>query len=221
MPKRPAPRGALLLTTTLLTAVASSGCGSPSKANIGLRKENADLQSKITQLQRQHDADAAEIRGIRDRTGILPTLPAQRLAKLFTVGSMRITKLTGGFDLNHDGGADTGVRAYVQLFDTTGDLIKAAGTFTVEVFDLAVPDKPLVGKRTFPVEEADKYWYPMPLVYSFVLPVPWSTPPQHGELTVKVTYVDELTQRTFTSETVVHAKLGPTTAPATNPSPRA
>ncbi|HZZ44255.1 MAG TPA: hypothetical protein VFE58_15075 [Tepidisphaeraceae bacterium] len=185
----------------------SAGCASPNKANIELRKENATLAKQITRMQREHDVDDATIRGMRDRVGVLPTLPKERLAKLFTVGAIKVTRLTGGFDLNHERGADTGVRAYVQLFDTTGDLIKAAGTFEVEVFDLADDEHPLVGKKTFPVEQADTNWYPMPMIYSFVLPVPWITPPKHNELTVRVKYTDELTQRQFTAEAVIHVTL--------------
>lgn len=192
----------------------SGGCGSPSKANIQLRKRNATLTQQIADLQRQHEADEASIRGLQNRHGVLPTLSQDRLDKLFTVGSMKVTKLTGGFNLDHEAGPDNGVRAYVQLFDTTGDLIKAAGTFTVEVFDLADEAHPLVARKVFPIEKADTYWYPMPLVYSFVLPVRWQTPPQHRELTVKVMYLDELTQRVFTSQVVVEVNLNASTQPS-------
>lgn len=200
-----------------LLAVAA-GCATPNKANIELRKQNAKLEETITQLKRQHDADVSTIRGLRDRTGVLPTLPEDRLQKLFTVGSMKLSRLTGGFNLDHEAGPDNGVRAYAQLFDTTGDLIKAAGSFKLEVFDLAEAHHPLVAEREFPVEKADSLWYPMPLVYSFVLPVRWNVPPKHEDLLVRVTYVDELTQRTFTAEKEIRVKLGlPTTAPTTRP----
>lgn len=208
--------GALLLSTAL--APIATGCASPSKANIELRKQSATLEKKITQLERQHEADLASIRGLQEHTGVLPTLSQDRLNKLFTVGSMKLSKLTGGFNLDHEPGPDNGVRAYVQLFDTTGDLIKAAGAFKIEVFDLADPSRPLVASRSFPVEQADSLWYPMPLVYSFVLPVRWKTPPKHDDLLVKVTYTDELTQRVLTAEYRVHVNLGrPTTGPTSGP----
>jgi hypothetical protein len=198
----------------------AAGCSSPSKANIELRKQNAALEHDIEVLKRKREADQATIRGLQDRAGTVPTLPEDRLKKLFTVGSMKLGRLTGGFNLDHEAGPDTGVRAYAQLYDTTGDLIKAAGSFKVQVFDLETPDHPLVAERFFPVEKADSLWYPMPLVYSFVLPVPWKTPPKHDDLLVRVTYTDELTQRVFTAEQRVHVKLpAASTRPATTSGP--
>jgi hypothetical protein len=195
----------------------AGGCGSPSRANIDLRKSNAELQAQVDEMRRQRDADHAMIRGLQERTGALPTLPPDRLADLVTVGSIKVTKLTGGFDETRTGAADTGVRAYVRLFDTAGDVIKAAGTFTVEVFDLGDGEKPLIAKRSFTPAEANEHWTPMALVYSYVLPVPWQDgkPPKHEEVTVRVTYTDGLTQRTFTEQAVAKVKLSGAAGPTT------
>jgi hypothetical protein len=193
------------------------GCASPSKANIELRKQIAGLNSEMTKLNRQHDADVATIRGLQQQHGVLPTLPPERLANLVTVHSIEISKQTTGSNLNHEQAPDNGVRVYVRLYDGKKDVIKAAGSFTVEVFDLAAGPNALIAKRDFPVEEIYKHWYPMPYIYSYVLVVPLSDPPKHTPLTVRVTYRDDLTQRVFTAQGTAKMTLPTTTAPTSKP----
>ena len=42
------------------------------------------------------------------------------------------------------------------------------------------------------------------LMYTYVLPCSWQTPPAHGQLTLRVTFVDGLTGRSFTDQRVVN-----------------
>src|SRR5689334_19278807 len=76
------------------------GCfGKPNQANIELRKQIQSLEAKNTELQRQHDADQATITGLKSQVGSIPTLPEDRLEKLYTVHGLEIGRLTGGVDL--------------------------------------------------------------------------------------------------------------------------
>ena len=53
---------AAIISSSLLMA---GGCHSPNQANILLRKQNQQLDAKISDLQRRHDADEATIRGLQ------------------------------------------------------------------------------------------------------------------------------------------------------------
>jgi hypothetical protein len=200
------------LPTTALLFVA--GCGSPSAANIELRKQNQDLQDKITTLTRAREADAATISALQQKVGTLPTLPQDRLEKLFTTHGLKLGRLTGGADLDRSKPGDEGVKVYADPTDDDGDPIKAAGSFVIEAFDLAA-NPPELGKWTFDTAATRKLWVGSFLAHEYVLTCSWQKPPQHEELTVKVTFKDELTNREFHAQTVVKIHPPPATSSPT------
>ena len=197
-----------------------SGCNRPSSANIELRRQNQELRDQLESVERRREADLATIRSLESSRGTLETLSQDRIERLFTTHGIRFGRLTGGARLNRDASADDALKVYVVPLDAARDEIKAAGSFVVEAFDLAEPDRPLIGRWTFDVEEAKKHWYGDALLYEYVLPCPLERPPAHEELTVRVTFTDELTQRRFEAQRVVRITTrpregGPTTVPAT------
>jgi len=192
-----------LLASFVLVLV--TGCGGPSTANIELRKKNQDLSEQIGVLIRTHEADQATIKGLQDRNTI-STLPPERLAKLFTVHGLELGRLTGGADLDRNNPGDEGLKIYATPTDDDGEAIKAAGSFMVEAFDLA-GSKPEIGKWIFNADETRKAWLGQFMAHDFVLTCPWQTPPAHEELTIKVTFRDELTGREFHVQSVVKVKL--------------
>jgi hypothetical protein len=208
------PSRGVLPALALAPLLSLASCGSPNRANIIVRKQNQDLQDKIASLNRQHDADQATIQGLKERIGTLPTLPEDRLARLFTTHGLSLGKLTGGADLDRDKPGDEGLKVYATPTDDDGDTLKAAGSFVVEAFDLAA--KPAeVGKWTFDTDATRKTWNGSFLSHQYVLTCPWQTVPRHEELTVKVTFRDELTGREFHEQRLVKVKLPPTPTTAT------
>ena len=192
----------------------AAGCGSPSKANIELRKQIQTLEAQNAQLRQQHAGDERVIAGLRERQGTLPTLPAPRLADLFTTHGIQFSRLTGGADLDPNKPGDEGLALYVVPIDETGEKLKAAGSFDVEAFDLAEPQHPLVGHWHFDLQQARAAWNGVLLEYNYVLICPWQNViPRHPDLTVKVTFLDALTQTPFTAQRVIH--INPPPAPAT------
>jgi outer membrane murein-binding lipoprotein Lpp len=182
-----------------------SGCfGKPNKANIDLRKQNAELSDKVAQLESQLNAQRATIRTMEAQPGAttVPTLSAERLEQLFTVNGISLGRLTGKADL---GGGKQGLKVYVVPLDVAGDEIKAAGAFKVEAFNLTAAD-PRVGMWDFPVEEGRSLLGGSGLLYEYILPCPMDNLPASGELTVRVTFTDALTQRTLAEQKVI--KLG-------------
>lgn len=197
-----------------------AGCRGPSQANIALRKQNAKLRDEITSLKRLRDGDRATIEALESHATTVPVLPRDRLARLFTTHGLRIGRLTGGADLDPEKPGDEGVKVYVVPTDEEGEEIKAAGSFQVEIFDLAAPTTRL-GEWTFSTDEARKAWFGQLWSYGYILPCPWQTVPTHAELTVKITFVDELTGRRFTAQKPITINPPPTaaTAPATRAAP--
>jgi hypothetical protein len=196
------------LPVTLLL-IQCTGCGAPNQANIALRKENQQLKTQLDQLRKQRAMDADQIAGLQARIPTEPTLPPDQLAKLVTTHGIRLGRLTGGQDIDPDKPGDEGLKVYVITYDETGQEIKAAGTISIEAFDLAAKE-PRLGKWDFNLEQAKQNWYGQFLIdYYYAVVCPWQTVPQHADITVKVTFVDELTKLPFTTQKVVHVMLPP------------
>lgn len=192
-------RQALLIPVSLLAAMLLiAGCTTPSKANVELRKQNRELRDEMANLNRVHEADQASLRTLQSSRSVLPTLPGERIDELFTTHGLSFGRLTGGGDLEAAKPGDEALKIYIVPLDQYGDVLKAAGAFTVEAFDLDRPGEQKIGQWEFPVDQAEKNWYGGALLYTYVLTCPWQTVPQHSKLTIQVTFLDALTQRTFT-----------------------
>jgi outer membrane murein-binding lipoprotein Lpp len=190
---RPNRRFAL---ATAIIAVAA-GCSSrPNQANIVLRKQNQDLSSQVSDLQRQNAALIAQEQATdAHSSSISPQLPESRLQKLFTAAGLKIGSLTGGYNPGPSG-PDTELRVFVVPTDQDGQPIKMAGSFSVELFDLSEQDT-RIGRWDFPTDQSRAAWFGQAMLYTYMLECPWQTPPQHVNLTMKVTFTDELTGRRF------------------------
>jgi hypothetical protein len=196
----------------LVCAILLTGCGSPNVASIEVRKQNQSLREELETLKRAREADAATIQSLQQQVGTLPTLPQDRLEKLFTTHGLTLGRLTGGADLDREKPGDEGLKIYATPTDDQGESLKAAGSFTVEAYDLTTNPPATVGKWTFDTKAARQQWLGSVLARAFVLTCPWQTPPQHAELTVKVTFRDELTGRDFHQQKVVKVHLPPVSA---------
>lgn len=174
----------------------AGGCHSPNQANIELRKQNQQLEAKISDLQLRHDADQGTFRGLQSSATTVPVLPEDELDKLFTTSGLDFGRLTDGYHPDPDQPGDTMLKIYVVPIDGAGDEIKAAGSFRVELFDLALGATNRIGQWDFDLHAAKADWYG-PLLYSYVLDCPWQTVPVHAKLLARVTFTDALTHRIF------------------------
>jgi hypothetical protein len=210
--------GPILLLFSL--APLAGGCfliKNPDKANIALRKENQQQKDRITELERKAQGDDAMIRSLQEQRGTLPTLPRDRLQKLFTTHDIKLGRLTGGADLDPAKPGHEGLKIYVAPIDETGDPIKAAGTFTIEAFDLSRQQGAKIGTWTFDPAAGRAAWTSILNRYNYVFTCPWQTPPGGADVHLVVTFMDELTQVQF-KETVDVKVDVPPTAPQSSPS---
>jgi outer membrane murein-binding lipoprotein Lpp len=199
--------GATLLALGI-AALSLSGCGSPNQANIQLRKDNQQLSAQIDQLNRQHTADTATIQALQ-ATNAVQTLPQSRLNELYTVAGLRLGKLTGGFHPDPNAVGDTMLKVYVVPTDQDGDPIKAAGTFKIELFDLALAKDNRIGQWDFDLQQTHANWYSQLFMYTYVLSCPWQTQPIHSNLLARVTFTDALTGRVLTVDRDINVQLPP------------
>ena len=182
------------------TAISLAGCSNmPDKANIQLRKQIQSMQANIDQLNHQHDADEATIRGLESSATTVPTLPPDEIDQLVTASGFRFGKVTGGWRADPNAPADTELKVFVVPTDEQGDDLKAAGSWHVELFDLNLKD-PRIGQWDFDPATAKNAWVGTFLVYMYALDCPWQTAPTHEKLLVRVTYTDLLTHRVFTED---------------------
>lgn len=204
--KRFGPLRAHLLLCGLAALACGCFSGHPDQANILLRKENQQLTTQVTDLQRQNYGLKAQLAAIEQAPGAsTQELPQSRLDKLFTVCGLDVSKWTGGYS-PQSYGPDQMLKVYAVPTDQTGAAIKAAGSFTVQLFDLDEA-KTLLQTWEFPVEQAGANWYGQAFLYTYILNCPWTTPPAHADLLVRVKFTDELTGRQFVVDHDVKIKL--------------
>jgi hypothetical protein len=201
----PARPGALAIVA--VAAITLGGC-SPNQANILLRKQNQQLTDQVSQLQRTNAGLSAQLEAIDSRPGATTQeLPQSRLDQLFTTHGLSLGRLTGGFSSDITA-PDQMVKVYVVPTDDDGEPIKAAGSFKVELFDLAEQNTRL-GTWNFTTEQSRADWYGHAFLYTYALDCPWQTPPRHADLLLRVTFTDDLTGRQFIADKQITVRPPP------------
>ena len=192
--------------------ISAAGCqfNKPQKANIALRKEVQALNDRVAALQSERDAAVAQARAGESARAV-PTLPVERLEKLFTAAGIKFSKINVGNDTDASVAGDEGIKLTLTPIDQFGDECKLAGSFTIELFDLAA-DPARIGSWSIDTAAAQQKWVSTFVIDAYVFELPWQTVPRHGKLLVKATFVDELTGRTFDAQRELTVNV-PTTRP--------
>jgi len=194
--------------TLLPVVLLLTGCVDTARQD--LIRENGQLRARIDQQDNQLVAQKADLDQLSRQLAAVRAIQPGDLAHIFHPEQIQLARLTGGTDSDGQAG-DDGVTVYVQPLDSAGDVLKAAGALTVELYDLAAPaGQQLVGQLNVPVEEISQYWYGKFMTNHYTLTCPWSgAPPRHPEITVRVTFIDYLTQRPMTAQTTCTVALPP------------
>ncbi len=216
----PPSRQLWLVSAALAAVLAAGGCVDPRDAEIAklrsaekmLLAENKGLGERNARLQTDQD------RLTRENATLLGLGP-KRLEYLFRVDKIDIGGYSAGVNLSGKGEGHDAVRIYLVPLDKDGNAIKAAGAVRIQVFDLAAGPEFLVCSCDFPVETIGKYWLGQFLSYYYKFECKFAAPPQHPNLTVRVTFTDYLTGREFETQKVFTVRLAPTSQPATASAP--
>lgn len=198
----------------------SAGCKGPDSANVALRRENQALREQMTELRRQRDADAATIAALQRRatgeSSPVAILPPEMLDRLFTVSGLQLGRLTGGLAPDRLRRGSAILRVQATPVDSSGQPLKAAGSFVVEAFDLSSEGR-LVQRWTFDLAASRQAWHGGAMLYCYLFECPFDSPPASSEITLKVTFTDELTGRRFSQQRPVN--LAPEPPVAASPAP--
>lgn len=204
-------RAAVLLRTisaaVLLPVVLSAGCNDQPKV-AHLHDRIADAEASVEKLQRDNAELRGELAKLRRQIATLQDIGPDRLEKLYTVSQIKLGRRTGGVDLDDNSGTHEAVKVFLQPVDDRGDVLKTAGSATVELYDLAATEaENLIGRYEWSVDELAEAWYGGFMAYHYALECTWDEPPANEEVTVRVVFTEYLTGRTFTAQTVCTVRL--------------
>lgn len=166
-----------------------------------------ELSRRVEELAARTDALAEELSRARRTAPLAPvelppppapageSRPAPQPMSDFEVKSISLGMLTGATNWDDQPG-DDGVVVYLYPLDQTGDIVKRAGDFTFELFDLERSENPLIMRWHIPAAEAARYWQTFPGCYRFKLA--WQGPPPRTDRPIlKATFIT-LAGQTFT-----------------------
>jgi hypothetical protein len=212
---------AILAGLAIASAALCGGCTEGQDAQFAAQaKKVIQSENQAARVQREL-AETRALLAQRDRqvAELLGLGGPERMKKLYLVQRINLGGGTAAVDLDKKPG-DDGVKVYLEPIDQYGSVLKAPGSVTVQLYDLAAdPKDNLVGQAHFDVDQTAKCWSSGFLAYWYSFTCPWKAgPPKHDQITVRVEFVDYLTGKKFEAQTIVKAALSqPATKPATRP----
>lgn len=183
------------------------GCENPGviadyeKRVITLQEQLRECETRRMSERERYSQTVRRVQGTKEDLQFDP-------AKLFTPVEIEIDPLTGGSDFDGKAG-DDGITVYLRPRDRDGDVVKAAGDVRIEVLDLEnPPEQQLIGRYGVSVDDLGKLWYGQLMTQHYTFECPWTKArPRHSQLTVRVTFVDYITQRSITAQAVCKVKI--------------
>ena len=172
------------------------------------RKDPAELKAeKLRQEKAALTGDVQQHGGDRAAPSPDPGISAlkDQQNNPYELTTLRIAKISNFFDKDSDGTQEKLV-VYVQPIDTEGDVVKAAGTVAVQLWNLSNPNgEALLGQWKVEPAELRKLWFNSLTTTSYRLTFdrPEAVGVLSEPLTLKVTFTDYLTGESFPSPTVI------------------
>ncbi len=187
-----------------------AGCQDPQREQlIETEKQRDAALAHADELGKEVSELSAKAESQKQQIETLQGLGEKRMENVFTVAAIEISRNSGGIDTDKTPGQDT-VVVFLKPLDKNGDILKAAGDVTIQLFDLAQPkDQTLYAEFTYPVKDIHQYWAGGLLSnqYTFRCPFPEGTAPAHPEINLRVTFTDYLTGQTFTAQKLLKLTL--------------
>lgn len=157
-----------------------------------------EQQQRVHHLEEENTRLRQDIDRQQEQIETLMELDDRQLELLYFVDRIELGRHTGGWDLDGQNGQD-GIKVFLTPHDQHGSALKAAGAATVQLYDLAAePGENLIAEFHWTVEQLREQWVSGFMSYHYALNCPWGdNPPAHDIVTVRVTFVDYLTGKTF------------------------
>jgi hypothetical protein len=195
-----------------LAAVLLAGCGIGSERVSPLEMKVRALEQEKVQLTGQLEQSRAETEQVKAQVKALAALPQDKKENQFyALSAVKIARFTDFYDKNNDGKRETLI-VYVQPIDQAGDVIKTAGTVSVQLWNLSDPSgQALLGQWQVLPDELYKRWFDTLTSTAFRLTFDAPVTPAvlAQPLTVRMTFTDYLTGQVFTDQFVIQPKIVP------------
>ena len=164
-----------------------------------LAAEKAELQSNLEKSQIENDR-------LKKQIDTLSNLPSEKKAEsLYQLQAVKIGRYTNLYDEDKNGTKEKLI-VYVQPVDEVGDIIKAAGAVEVQLWDLNKKEsESLMAQWRIEPNELKKMWFNSLLAgnYRLAFDTPALAEKADKALTVKVSFMDYLSGRTFTDQFIL------------------
>jgi outer membrane murein-binding lipoprotein Lpp len=179
--------------------------GCASEREIACEHKIGDLEAQKADLAAQVNHLEVERRDMRQQLKSLSGIRREaKLEKAEMVRRIKLGKSTGLSDKDKDGIAETLV-VFLQPTDKMGDVLKAAGTAKVELWDLASARGVKLLDRSFPADELEGKWVKGFFTngYRMVFDLGPEISKRGHDLTLRVAFTSYLTGRTYTTQKVI------------------
>jgi outer membrane murein-binding lipoprotein Lpp len=196
----PAP---LVILGVALTILAGCGIGSARKNPLEVKVR--ELEMEKAQLAGQLEQSQVQVEQLKAQIKALSALPKGKEGNPYTLNSVKITRYTGFYDKDGDGRREKLI-VYIQPIDQDGNVFKAAGIVSVQLWDLSRSSgQALLGQWQVEPAELHKLWFDalISTSYRLMFDAPVSPETLAKPLTVQVTFTDYLTGRVFTEQYVI------------------
>ncbi|RIK66730.1 MAG: hypothetical protein DCC66_12840 [Planctomycetota bacterium] len=174
----------------------------------------------ITQIQELEDKLAAQGRSLAEKDAALAQQAAEiqrlrgmddraRFDRLVRVDRIDLDRLSGAYDENNDGVPD-GIVLYLRLYDAENDVLKAAGSLRVALYDLSLPDgQQALIRMDYSADELKPLWFGRFMTSHYTLRLPFGPAfrrPAGQTVTAVVVFTDLLTGRSFETQRALPAQ---------------
>ena len=187
-----------------LAAILLAGCGIGSERKNPLELKVEALQREKADVARRLEQCQVENVQLQEQVRAMTALPRDSRENPYKLTSVRIARFTGFYDKDQDGRQEK-LLVYLQPIDESGDIVKAAGTVHVQLWNLEDPNgQAVLGQWQVRPAELHKCWISA-LVSDYRIPFDISLTPEllARPLTVKVTFTDYLTGEIFHDQHVI------------------
>jgi hypothetical protein len=199
----------IITTLTLCVLAASIGCGGDDSGIISMSDQLELTRKEKTKLAAQLEKSKADNEQLKKQ---VKTLSGAREEATFddihSIENVEVTSYTNLYDKNDDGKMDTLI-VYLKPSDAQADVIKAPGEVDVELWDLNKPGiEAKLGKWQVKPDELKKLWFAtlVTINYRLTFDVTGKIEKYDEPLTVKVTFTDHLSGKTFKEQKVIKPK---------------
>lgn len=191
-------KSCLILLSVVFPLILLAGCEEKQK----LQADKPILESTV---QRENEKLAAENAQLKSQVETLMSIDKQaRIDAISIASQIELTNRSGLYDKNDDGKKETLV-VYLKTIDDMGDVVKAPGAVTVELWNLnAKPENALMGKWTVEPEKLKKSWSGSLMTNYYKLQFDLSSilTGNEPELTIKAEFTDYISGKILKSQVV-------------------